>query len=64
MTDKQIVKGLKCCSGKKNNCKNCPNRDFAGENCIGGLMREAIALINRQSARIAELEAQNGENNN
>ena len=48
MTDKEIIKGLKCClGGKEELCKECP---FNGE-CYGDveyLIAYALDLINRQ----------------
>ena len=48
MTDKEIIKGLKCClGGKEELCKECP---FNGE-CYGDveyLIAYALGLINRQ----------------
>ena len=48
MTDKEIIKGLKCClGGKEELCKECP----FNEECYGDveyLIAYALGLINRQ----------------
>ena len=52
MTDKEIIKGLKCClGGKEELCKECP---FNGE-CYGDvdyLIAYALGLINRQQEQL------------
>ena len=51
MIDNDIIKALECC--KKDDCDNCPN-NFGS--CYANLSGYAIDLINRQQARIKELE--------
>ena len=52
MTDKEIIKALKCClGGKEELCKECP---FNGE-CYGDveyLIAYALGLINRQQEQL------------
>ena len=52
MTDKEIINGLKCClGGKEELCKECP---FNGE-CYGDveyLIAYALGLINRQQEQL------------
>lgn len=50
-TDDEIIKALECCSSNNNsNCKECPYDDMGCE-----FERDALALINRQKAKIADL---------
>lgn len=58
MTDKEIIKALKCClSGKEELCKECPlNGKCYGD--IDYLLEFALDLINRQQEM---LEAANGQ---
>lgn len=52
-TDDEIVKALNCCGSE--NCRGCPYWNYK---CHGGnqMIRDALDLINRQKARIKELE--------
>ena len=52
MTDKEIIKAFKCCV-KDPNCEKCPAKD---EDCFINRPQIALDLINRQQARIKELE--------
>ena len=53
MTDEEIIKALECCSKKE--CYKCPNYS-EGIECGEALLILALDLINRQKARIKELE--------
>ena len=57
MTDSEIIKALDCC--KYDDCNNCPN---VVDNCHANLIDYAISLINRQKARIKELEESGNKN--
>ena len=54
----KILKGLRCCSGPKDQCKECPYKDPAENKriCFIQVRLDAIHLIERLQARIAELE--------
>ena len=52
-TDKEIIKALECCADLFD-CISCPCKDFCGD--LGKLQQNALDLINRQQARIKELE--------
>lgn len=54
MTEKQIIKSLECCLNA-DGCKKCAFNVHSA-NCIKILMRHTIDLINRQKAKIGELE--------
>ena len=57
MTDNEIVKALECCNGNYSDyCrgKKCPYENIAF--CTEELQEDALDLINRQKARIKELE--------
>ena len=52
-TDDEIVKALHCCKTPKcSNCAECPKRHL-GTDCLGELICDTIALINRQKAEVA-----------
>ena len=51
MTDKEIIKALRCCTSPTIDCDECP----LNEEC-GTLEEYALDLINRQQAEIEELE--------
>ena len=57
MTDKEIIKALKCCGSEvatRLTCQECP---MGGKrDCMTYLYRQALALINRQKAEISELQ--------
>ena len=55
MTDNEIIKALECCSDS--NCHECPI-----EGCTDDIFRNALDLINRQKARIKELEERCNKN--
>ena len=55
MTDAEIMKGLACC-GKPNSCVDCNFGKLKGDDCIMVLANNAIELINRQKAEIAEYQ--------
>ena len=57
MTDNEIIKALECCV--TNDCTKCKAYDETnGEivDCLHAICRNALDLINRQKARIKELE--------
>ena len=54
MTDKEIIKALKCCINY--DCDNCP--DTFG-NCEHNAMRNALDIINRQQEEIERLKIEN-----
>lgn len=54
MTDKDIIKALKCCSYDNYQCDNCP---YAYKTCT--VYKDAIDLINRQKAEIERLRSMN-----
>lgn len=57
MTDADIIKALECCSyGITDKCQECPLSNH-GATCMDNLERKALDLINRQQAKIEELEA-------
>ena len=57
MTDKEIIKALECCGNVvTSTCKGCPYHITHNANCVKALMHDALDLINRQQARIKELE--------
>ena len=59
MTDNEIIKALECCSrDTENDCDDCPCFDDGGcttTQCMCGLMKLALSLINRQKAEIERL---------
>lgn len=58
MTDNEIIKALECCS-EPDKCGECPLISSVREHnkvCLDMLPSLALDLINRQKARIKELE--------
>ena len=54
MTDNEIIKALECCCGTAHDsCRDCPYDDTG---CEDKLEKDALDLINRQKAEIAELQ--------
>lgn len=62
MTDKEIIKALECCGSKKGieSCFNCPLH--RKKDCVSELQGHLFDLINRQKARIKELEERCNKN--
>ena len=60
MTEKEIIKGLACCSNASwSSCHDCPCREKQFQNhCAFTLSGDALDLIKRQQAEIEELEAE------
>lgn len=60
MNDKDVIKALECCRiGKReNDCKKCPLYGRVPA-CVGYLVQDALALINRQRAEIEKLREVN-----
>lgn len=57
MTDNEIKKALECCCTLNGvGCRNCPQYDIHSAMCIKNLIRNALALINRQKAEIESLK--------
>lgn len=54
MTDKDIIKALKCCSYDNYQCDNCP---YAYKTCT--VYKDSIDLINHQKAEIERLRSMN-----
>jgi hypothetical protein len=59
MTNKEIIKALECCgknhiTGSTDACEHCFLQNSAM--CVTELIYKALDLINRQQARIKELE--------
>lgn len=60
MTDNEIIKALECCCTLNGvGCRNCPQYDIHSAMCIKNLIRNALALINRQKAKIEKLKQEN-----
>lgn len=55
MTDADIVKALECCSENKTLCSACLYRKSPVECCSSDLLKDTIALINRQKSEIVIL---------
>ena len=63
MTDAEIIKALGLCSSEHLGCEDgCP---YTMQACRGGdaVMKDALALINRQKAEIERLKIRNDELN-
>ena len=58
MTDNEIIKALECCYAKGKTCNDCPTNDFECTN----IEKMALDLINRQKAKIKELEERCNKN--
>lgn len=57
MTDAEIIKNLEVCGGESG-CSDCTYRSLRGKvNCIKMLINNTSNLVNRQQAKIEELEA-------
>ena len=56
MTDAEIIKSLETCAGEEG-CGKCLYRNFSNANCIKKLGNAVLDLINRQQAKIEELES-------
>lgn len=58
MTDNEIARALECCLSDTPPCTTCKydNNTITVDECMGDLMKDALDLINRQQARIKELE--------
>lgn len=58
MNDAEIIKALECCRNGDGVCEDCPsnNKRKNGKDCIDGIIREALALINRQQTEIEKLK--------
>lgn len=52
MIDAEIIKALECCSEYKTFCDECSYRLKRVEYCDSDLLKDAVALINRQKAEI------------
>ena len=55
MTDEQIIKALECCLEDVANCNNCPYERYCGM-YEDNMLRDTLALINRQKAEIEQLK--------
>lgn len=55
MTDKQIIKSVEICK-TPDTCRGCPYHELYIAGCVCALMKDVFDLINRQKARIKELE--------
>ena len=58
MTDNDIIKALECCTSEIAGCTGCP-RFPSLMGCSRQNMRDALDLINRQKAKIKELDEKN-----
>ena len=58
MTDNEIIKALECCGSETTimTCGDCPLLDVGKPDCHFSNAKKALDLINRQKARIEELE--------
>lgn len=62
MTDKEIIRAIKCCtSGSDAPCMNCPQYKKHLTKCVDDLMIETLDLINRQQAEIDKLKRKTKE---
>lgn len=62
MTDNEIIKALELCINNdilEKNCDICPYRQKCAM-CMDDLMKDTLALINRQQAEIERLRKDNG----
>ena len=57
MTDKEIIKALKCCGGKYD-CKSCVLWKTSGAECIKKLLENALRLIKRQNEEIEKFKSE------
>lgn len=61
MTDNEIIKALECCNHNhvwQRECFDCEYATFEGQ-CGNELIKDALALINRQKAEIERLHSMN-----
>ena len=57
MTDNEIIENIRWCMNPNNACADCPYYELRGSlDCVSSLFGDTIDLINRQKARIKELE--------
>lgn len=57
MTDNEIIKSMQCVMGNEMNCSECTyQRILPFPSCRNMCAKNALDLINRQKARIKELE--------
>lgn len=58
MTNAEIIKALECCINNGDVCDNCPRfrKKKSSRDCVGEILREALALINRQQVEIEKLK--------
>lgn len=53
MTDQEIIKALECCTSNGGDCNICPQHSTT---CVNDLLMSSLDLINRQQAKIGELQ--------
>lgn len=58
MKENDIIKALECCNKPANEggCLDCPLKEEKHKGCSAVMIENAIDLINRQNARIKELQ--------
>ena len=56
MTDNEIIKALECCGTYKGKCTDCPAFVKVDRSNCKKVLLGALDLINRQKAKIKELE--------
>ena len=57
MTDNEIIKALECLTGEMIPCKDCPySANYTHFDCQRQVAKDTLDLINRQKAKINELE--------
>ena len=63
LMDEEIIKVLECC-GKEYSCEKCALNTWLDKkrDCVGAILVNALNLINRQKARIKELEERCNKN--
>lgn len=54
----EVKKSLDVCSYNESNCVGCVYREYEGELCVDGLLKDALYLIKRQEAEINRLKAE------
>lgn len=57
MTNAEIIKALEYCINSGDVCDNCPlfRKKESSRDCVGEILREALALICRQQAELEKL---------
>lgn len=60
ITDEQIIKAVEVCR-TIDTCRSCPYHELYAGECVCALMKDVFDLINRQKARIKELEEKHAE---